>query len=1678
MQRRILLAIFLCLPFLYSSAQLNNNWIHYDQPYYKFKVANTGMYRIRPAVLQQAGINLSNIHPRQFHIMGRGREIPIYVANENNADSIFNGSDYIEFFAERNSAWADSLVTENTGRPLNRYTSLFSDTICYYLTWDNSSPHLRYLTESDTVSVGVAPADYYLAETINNYNSSYANGKANSAESFSPEFEEVEGYSTNYIYNLTTPAQPAIGTSNVFSSGPAAQCSISVMSNTDHASSGIDNGVRLHLGTLSGTVLLEEQWDGAQAKHLGFSIPTNALSSPQTSFALRVISTAGNNAKTIGISSVSCIYPHTITMEAQAAATMMIQDHPSLNKQVYRLGNFSPGNDTVMLYNLSQNKRYLTRKTGNQFLLVVPNTGIIKRCFIFNTSSVRQVNQLEACGTNGFFTNYFVAAPDADLLLVTHKSLLSAALAYTTYKNAKGFNTLLATIDELYDQYAFGILKNPLAIRGFAAHALQALTEPPKGLFLIGKSILSLNARTQPNWNLNLIPTWGYYGSDELITANIGGAVGYAPQIPVGRLAANTLTHVNDYLAKVTEFENQPKSQWMKEILHFSGGTTQGEQQQHRIFLDNYKRILEDTLFGGRVTTYAKSTTAPIEIAAGDSIRKRIESGVSIMNFFGHAAGSGFDVSPEPPDQYNTDGKYSLVMANSCYVGDLHQPPDATYQFVSEKYILTPSKGAIAFIAQSSPGLGPPGYFYTRAFYENLGQKKYGASIGACIKAAIEDVQNPQDEVLKETCLTMTLHGDPTLSVNPFSAPDYEITNASVSLSPEVITTAQDSFRVKVVIKNPGQARNMPVLVTVKRFLPDSVTPRVYTRTIPHVFFSEEVNFTIPVYITLAPGANQLEIQIDPLNQISEINEQNNRVNLTFDVKSDEIYPVYPYRYGLVDTNAIFLKASTGDLLAPERTYVFEIDTLPGFNSAFKRRTSITKSGGVIQWGLPFLLSDSIVYYWRISPDSLPGAGYKWKQSSFQYIRKRKGWEQAHHGQLRDNLLSLINYNQQQQKFTFDTLRKTLTCYTWSAPSGSIPPDADLFATEYRIDQKLIESAGISYSPSLHVAVMDSATLEPWEIRYLSNGVMLNPSRNFGNANDNLPINGHTRYFIFNPANVAQMNGLKNMLLNGIPNGNYVLIYTWINGRFQAWPDTSLFTVLENMGADSVRFLPNHKAWAFFARKGNPSSAIEAFSPGNGRSRVSLTASMQAIVNRGSIYSPLIGPAIAWDSVSWNSRVSEIPQTDSASFELYGIRYNGQKDTLNRTGLFSGSFSLTGISAQVYPYMQMRYFTKDAVNRTPAQLRRWHLFYKPAPECAINPNALLELSNKSVQQGEKLTFKTLIKNISDQPMDSLLVKFWLEDAGKQISPLSFPKSDSLRAGFSQTPMVSIDTKNLLGKYKLWIDANPFIQELNKFDQPEQYRFNNTMYVDFQVSGDKTNPLLDVTFNGQRIMDGELVSPKPEIRITLKDENKFLALNDTSAFSVYLLYPGESAARKIHFQTAGGAQMRFQPASLPNNSCAIDFAPSLSTDGIYTLQVQAKDASGNLSGKNEYSIRFEVVNKSSITRVMNYPNPFSTSTRFVFTLTGLEIPTWLKIQILTVSGKVVREITLDELGPLRIGKNISSYAWDGTDTFGDKLANGLYLYKVFCNINGEEIEHRESGADAYFTKEFGKMILLR
>jgi flagellar hook assembly protein FlgD len=286
---------------------------------------------------------------------------------------------------------------------------------------------------------------------------------------------------------------------------------------------------------------------------------------------------------------------------------------------------------------------------------------------------------------------------------------------------------------------------------------------------------------------------------------------------------------------------------------------------------------------------------------------------------------------------------------------------------------------------------------------------------------------------------------------------------------------------------------------------------------------------------------------------------------------------------------------------------------------------------------------------------------------------------------------------------------------------------------------------------------------------------------------------------------------------------------------------------------------------------------------------------------------------------------------------------------------------------------------------------------------------------------------------------------------------------------------TIDTKSLVGDNSVNINFNP------NNAQPEQYLFNNYLNKNIYVRADTNAPNLDVTFDGIHILNKDIVSPKPNILIKLKDDSRYLALNDTALFKVQLRYP-DGQLRNIRVDND---TLQFSPSNnVPggdNNAATLVYKPFLKEDGEYELVVTGKDVSNNPSGAIEYHVAFEVYNKSMITNLLNYPNPFTTSTAFVFTLTGTALPSQFRIQILTVTGKVVREVTKQELGPIKIGHNITEYKWDGKDQFGQPLANGVYLYRVIADINGKKIERLKSSSfntEKYFQSGYGKMYLMR
>ena len=616
------------------------------------------------------------------------------------------------------------------------------------------------------------------------------------------------------------------------------------------------------------------------------------------------------------------------------------------------------------------------------------------------------------------------------------------------------------------------------------------------------------------------------------------------------------------------------------------------------------------------------------------------------------------------------------------------------------------------------------------------------------------------------------------------------------------------------------------------------------------------------------------------------------------------------------------------------------------------------------------------------------------------------------------------------------------------------------------------------------MAVIDPATFTAWGTRY--NGA--NPDHFFGNVNDQGACRSRVEYyFIFRQNDPAQLDGMLDMLQNAVPDGHYVLVYTWkyLNRNLADQSNPDLFDELIAMGADSIRAVTDSVPYIFFTRKGDPIGSSEAWGTSIG-DLIQLEVDVTSQGNTGGITSPLAGPALSWEALYWNE-VPDDPQ-DSARVLLYGRTPFGTEQLLfdrnaPEDSLTALTFPAFQVDAAQFPWIRLetRLWNDSVVDPRPAQLQRWQLLCGPAPECAIDPPSGYFNGLEGWYEGQTASVAVAVRNISEYDMDSLLITAWIVDQQNERIPLRHGRSSPLPAGGILLDTISFPTQGLGGWNTLVIEANGIDSATMRYDQPEMAHFNNIAQLRFEVDVDRENPLLDVTFDGIHILDGDIVSARPEIEVSLDDENPVLLLDspsDTAYFKVFLQSP-DGQLERIYFRDGTGQeQMQFIPADGPENESRIHYRPTFEIDGRYALLVQARDVSNNLSGDNDYRVSFEVINRPTITEVLNYPNPFTTSTRFVFTITGREPPTYMKVQIMTVTGRVVREVTMQEIGTVRVGRNISEFAWDGTDEFGDRLARGVYLYRVIAKLHGEDIEVRSTAAGGFFEQGYGKMYLLR
>jgi hypothetical protein len=257
---------------------------------------------------------------------------------------------------------------------------------------------------------------------------------------------------------------------------------------------------------------------------------------------------------------------------------------------------------------------------------------------------------------------------------------------------------------------------------------------------------------------------------------------------------------------------------------------------------------------------------------------------------------------------------------------------------------------------------------------------------------------------------------------------------------------------------------------------------------------------------------------------------------------------------------------------------------------------------------------------------------------------------------------------------------------------------------------------------------------------------------------------------------------------------------------------------------------------------------------------------------------------------------------------------------------------------------------------------------------------------------------------------------------------------NLEISGGQVTSVSIHYKPTLfiGSYRFRVRANDLIG--NTLGGENGYR---AFTFSVMEQPDLEPPTVEIRVNDEMLTDGEIIREQPKFEVLIADEGEISPTTIQFAFgsTTNPLFPLPEDRYELQFDVVQPTQAR------------ITFEPDLPNDE-YQLQVLATDVSENRVESQIYHFHFEEA--VSITRLLNVPNPIRTNTVFTYNL--VQAPDQVTVKIYTVSGRLIRTI---EDASARRGYNETD--WDARDENGERLANGVYFYKVIVETDGRKIE---------------------
>ncbi|ANQ50080.1 hypothetical protein MY04_2711 [Flammeovirga sp. MY04] len=1759
----ILITLFFFSQNIYSQTPELDSWREKTRStvFYKMEVRERGIYRVSSDILQAAGYPVSSVNPDDIRIYRRGVEIAIHVVKSGNqlnyvefyGDRNDGGSD-ADFFLDPN----DHI---NPYEPIYSRTAVYF--ISAGDVPSETTPPKRIATSTYTNAGATIPTNHYYTETyrgvpvngspvqvpFGSLRTSYCRGHSADNFSFSDNRNKFNSnfdsprswttYNNNNVTGIMSFQLPTVDLADSFNDATIEMRIINYATRSANINITTDNG--------DGNITTKQNNIGVNRYEatgvLSYTLTDSEFGSSNfTRIELQDSREGSNNTdrNQLGMAYINLTYP---------------QKHDQINSTEDRVFHLFTTQDYKLSVDENTNGRFYditdnytpillrtTTSSGKTEATLQANSGAKKEIiFSAGTSVPTNISEAEFEFTNNNLSSNY--------LMITHSDLNSAASTYANYRRSPegGSNSVsLVDIDKLYNTFSWGE-QSPLAIRNCIKLLHQNNLE---FILLLGKG-LDLNYDPYETSNISgeravhYIPAYGFPGSDVAYTMNLedeNDVVQTYPQIPIGRMSAINNQQLLDYLNKVIEHESLNFDVlWRKKALHLSGGATQSQQIDFKEIVNRYASIFVDTLEGGTVETISRETDGSIEFIDVSDI---VNEGIGLMTFFGHSSSESADIdigeASDPTKGYENQGKYPFIVMSGCGGGNYLTHSKSW----GEDWIETPNKGGIGFMAKSGIGSANELEDYGDQFYINSFQKSIGDHIGVHInkvqKALLEEYSN---RLRLSHIEQFDMQGDPYVKIAPAQV-DFAVSSEEISIIPEsnTLNESDDFYKLRIKVNNFGRTSDKEnIYIQVNRRYANGQLSN-------NVFVSEAIqapknNTEVLITVTnsaedkiLGFGNNEIIVTVGDsigadgsvLITQNEISEINNTATLSAQFYANKVNFIYPQKLSVSHENNVNLYAYDYSLDKQQRGVRFQASLDSGFTMVFAEE--IVEDRQLFKWNLPVAsLADSAVVYVRIRPSA--NSNEIWDIMSFTKISNSSG-----HGWMQSSI-----YQMEQNNISGVTLTGNEKDLTWTYPTddvivnvqagGGTYNSGEFYQVSVNGQTYLVEGECVRSGEGgdkLLFLVFDQNSGEfkgaqerNWGTLQCGSGtpavaVMFN-STDFRGGNiccgDPYTRNGPHALFI-DPT----------YKFESIEPGDYVLTIMAGSFDFQTnnipadgTPQKDAYdlhlTAFTEIGLDLTEMQSSLTqpglAFIGWSRFQMASTTSQTFYATATNQLLNESFTIRRNISTATVLTPPIGPSSLFSRYWLNV---ETDANDIISTTVFGLTRDANNQIISTDSIYnyagvspSNGFDLSRIAAiKNYEEISLKLEMTDAsATPTSAQLRNWRVAYEPSPEGVL----LLtdNLTKKEIQQGEILTYNYEFHNVSTSPFkDSIMVEIEFSPLNNQFSTFRDTIGIQQLPGNSSQPIsLEIDTWNRDNPSKRFSGETEISTHVNPDRSTHEIIYsNNNANERVNVLKDSLNPLIEILFDGARIISGDIVSPSSKVNISLQDENNHINLNDnffryngtdtTTLLQAFIQKQGEDQTYTINLNTIGFDNVGSSNHIMTDFNINDVVDPTLlDTDGTlssgrYTIEVFGSDPTGNGSGYDRtdeqgYKLRvdFEIVKEAAITNFYPYPNPFSDAVRFVFQITGTSVPEDLKIQIMTVTGRVVKEIFKDELGPIRIGTNISDYAWDGRDEFGDQLANGVYLYRVIIpqKDNGD-FKHLERNGDNLFKHQIGKLYLLK